>query len=108
MNSRFLLALYETNSRLERGGSSASSFSTLNFGETNSLRAAGSPELPEFLHSLAGPIHSFPDHDPELFDPEPITVQQEGEGEVDAESESEAGAQAQAESTEAVEGSERV
>lgn len=108
LNSRFLLALYETNSRLERGGSSASSFSTLNFGETDSPRAAGSPELPEFLHSLAGPIHSFPDHDPELFDPEPTTEQQEREGEAGAESGSEVEAQVQADSIEVGEGSERV
>lgn len=107
MNSRFLLALHETNGRIERGGSFSSSFSTLNFGEADQ-RAAGSPELPEFLHSLGGPILSFPDHDPELFDPETTTRQQEREGEVDAESESEVGAQAQAESIEVVEGSEQV
>lgn len=107
MNSRFLLALYETNAHLERGGSSASSFSTLAFGEADP-RAAGSPELPEFIQSLGGPIHSFPDHDAELFDPEPTTAQQEREGGVDTESESEVGAQAQAESIEAAEGSERV
>lgn len=107
MNSRFLLALYETNTRLERGGSSASSFSTLDFGEADS-RAAGSPELPDFLRSLAGPIHSFPEHDPELFDPEPKTVQQEREGEVSAESESAVEVQVQAELIEVVEGSERV
>lgn len=105
MNSRFLLALYETNARLERGGSSASSFSTLDFGEADP-RAAGSPELPEILQSLGGPIHSFHDHDPELFDPEPATVQQEREREVNAESGSEVGAQA--ELIEVVEGSERV
>ncbi|EIW57012.1 uncharacterized protein TRAVEDRAFT_49821 [Trametes versicolor FP-101664 SS1] len=95
LNSRFLLALYETNARLERGGSSVSSFSTLDFGEADP-RAAGSPELPEFLHSLASPIHSFPDHDPELFDPEPATVQQDPghEGEVGTESKLEVGAQA--------------
>lgn len=69
-----------------------------------------SPELPEFLHSLAGPIHSLPDHDPELFDSEPTVVQQEREGEVDAQSQSqsEVGAQGQVESVEVGEGSERV
>ncbi|EIW57019.1 uncharacterized protein TRAVEDRAFT_49830 [Trametes versicolor FP-101664 SS1] len=107
LNSRFLLALYETNARLERGGSSASSFSTLDFGEADP-RAAGSPELPEFLNSLAGPIHSFPDHDPELFDPKPTTEQQEREGEAGAESGSEVEAQVQADSIEVGEGSERV
>ncbi len=74
MNSRFLLALYETNAYLERGGTSASSFSTLNFGEADP-RAEGSPELPDFLNPLAGPIHSFPDNDPELFDSEPTAAQ---------------------------------
>ncbi|EIW57015.1 uncharacterized protein TRAVEDRAFT_49824 [Trametes versicolor FP-101664 SS1] len=108
LNSRFLLALYETNAHLERGGSSASSFSTLDFGEAPSLRAAVSPKLPEFLHSLAGPIHSLPDHDPELFDSEPTMVQQEREGEVDAQSQSEVGVQGQVESVEVGEGSERV
>ncbi|OJT09211.1 hypothetical protein TRAPUB_14337 [Trametes pubescens] len=73
LNSRFLLALYETNAHLERGGTSASSFSTLDFGEAD-LRAEGSPELPEFLSSLGGPIHSFPDHDPDLFDSEPTAA----------------------------------
>lgn len=67
-----------------------------------------SPELPEFLHSLAGPIHSFPDHDPELFDSEPTMVQQEREGEVDAQSQSEVGVQGQVESVEVGEGSEQV
>ncbi|OJT12065.1 hypothetical protein TRAPUB_11389 [Trametes pubescens] len=95
LSSRFLLALYETNARLERGGSSASSFSTLDFGEADP-RAAGSPELPEFLQSLGGPIQSFPDHDPELFDPEPTTVQQEPEAEVEVRMQTEADGRAQA------------
>ncbi|KAL1937385.1 hypothetical protein VTO73DRAFT_13791 [Trametes versicolor] len=71
LSSRFLLALYETNVNLERGGTSVSSFSTLDFGGLD--RAAGSPQLPEFLTSLAGPIQSVPDDDddPELFDSEP-------------------------------------
>ncbi|KAL1938460.1 hypothetical protein VTO73DRAFT_11700 [Trametes versicolor] len=69
LNSRFLLSLYETNIYLERGGGSASSFSsTLDFGEADRAR---SPELPEFLSSLAGPIHSIPDDDPARFDFEP-------------------------------------
>lgn len=67
-----------------------------------------SPELPEFLHSLAGPIHSLPDHDPELFDSEPTMVQQEREGQVDVQSQSEVGAQGQVEPVELGEGSERV
>ncbi|KAL1937394.1 hypothetical protein VTO73DRAFT_13800 [Trametes versicolor] len=108
LNSRFLLALYETNTHLERGGSSASSFSTLDFGGADSLRAAVSPELPEFLNSLPRPIHSLPDHDPEMFDPEPTMVQQEREGEVNAQSQSEVGAQGQVEPVEVGEGSEQV
>lgn len=37
---------------------------SINFG---GAAREGSPELPEFLHSLAGSIHCFPDGDPELF-----------------------------------------
>ncbi len=55
LNSRFLLALYETSASLERGGASDLSFS-LNLSE-------GSPELPEYLTSLAGPVHLVPDDD---------------------------------------------
>lgn len=67
-----------------------------------------SPELPEFLHSLAGPIHSLPDHNPELFDSEPTMVQHDREGQVDAQSQSEVGLQEQVEPVEVGEGSERV
>lgn len=67
-----------------------------------------SPELPEFIQSFGGPIYSLPDHDPELFDPEPMTVQKEPEGYVGTESESAVEAQAQAESIEVGEGSEQV
>lgn len=65
MNSRFLLALYETNAHLERGGTSASSFSTLEFGEAY---RTGPPQLPEFLISFGGPICFIPDDDAEMFD----------------------------------------
>lgn len=77
MTCRFLLALYETNAILERGGSSVSSHSV------NLSRAGqeGSPELPEFLNPLAGLIHSFPDGDPDLFEDMP---EQETEGEAEA------------------------
>ncbi|OJT09213.1 hypothetical protein TRAPUB_14339 [Trametes pubescens] len=70
MVSRFLLALYETNAHIERGGvtSVASSFTTLDFGEAG--RAAGSTELPGFLNSLAGSIRSISDSNPEPFDSE--------------------------------------
>ncbi|KAL1937392.1 hypothetical protein VTO73DRAFT_13798 [Trametes versicolor] len=66
LNSRFLLALYETNAHLESGGTSASSFSTLDFREGNP--PAGSVALPGYLSSLAGPIYSVPDDGSELFD----------------------------------------
>lgn len=78
LNSRFLLALYETNAHLvERGGTLASSFSTLAFGEGD---RAESPELPEFLSSLAGPIHSVSDNNEELFEFE-MTSEQRADGE---------------------------
>lgn len=67
LNSRFLLALYETNAHLDRGGSAASPSSTLNFGGAD--REASS-ELPDFLSSLASPIQSINDNKPELFGPE--------------------------------------
>lgn len=70
MNSRFLLALYETNASLERGGASDSdldpSFS-LNSGGADGVK---SPDLPEFLTSLAGPVHIILDDDVELLDSE--------------------------------------
>lgn len=81
MNCRFLLALYETNAYLERGGTSTSYFSTLGFCEADP-RGARSPELPEFLNSLAGPIHSVPDHDLELFESELTKAQPAREAEV--------------------------
>lgn len=111
---------------MERGGASVSSFSTLDFGEAT--RAGGSPELPEFLSSLAGPIHSIPNEDPELFDSEPILqhkpevetrtrteeaaeAEAEAEAEMEADTEAEAEAEAEAEREEAfgeVEGLPRV
>ncbi|EIW57006.1 uncharacterized protein TRAVEDRAFT_49817 [Trametes versicolor FP-101664 SS1] len=81
LTSRFLLALYETNAHLQKGGTSASSFSTLDFA------GADQPaELPEFLMSLGGPIHSIDDDDPELFSLEP-TPQRETEADLGAETE---------------------
>lgn len=67
LNSRFLLSLYETNVQIERGGLSTLSFSDIDF---NGVNRAGSPELPAFLSSLAGPIHSMTNEDPEIFEPE--------------------------------------
>lgn len=54
---------------LARGGRSASSFS-VDLGDANQ---DGLPELPEFLNSVAGPIHSFHDSDTVIFDEEPET-----------------------------------
>lgn len=71
LNSRFLLALHETNAHLAQGGTSVSSMS-LDFGVAD--RAVGSTELPEFLTELAGPIHPAPEYDPELFDAGPESV----------------------------------
>lgn len=67
MVSRFLLALYETNANIERGGvtSVASSFTTLDFGEAG--RAAGSTNVPGFFSSLAGSIHTISESDLEPF-----------------------------------------
>lgn len=79
MNSRFLLALYETNAKLERGASSFSSFSA-GMGRID-LGQAGSPELPDFLHSLGGPIQSIPDGELEILDSAPAPLS-EGEEEV--------------------------
>ncbi|EIW57031.1 uncharacterized protein TRAVEDRAFT_49843 [Trametes versicolor FP-101664 SS1] len=78
LNCRFLLALYGTTAQLERGGTSASSFS-LDLGDAN---LSGTPDLPEFLTSFAGPIHSTPDDDQELFDQE-RTLPREHDLEVD-------------------------
>ncbi|EIW57005.1 uncharacterized protein TRAVEDRAFT_49816 [Trametes versicolor FP-101664 SS1] len=70
MVSRFLLALYETNANIERGGvtSVASSFTTLDFGEAG--RAAASTNVPGFFSSLAGSIRSISDSDQEPYDSE--------------------------------------
>ncbi|KAL1938089.1 hypothetical protein VTO73DRAFT_11918 [Trametes versicolor] len=63
LNSRFLLALYETNASLERGGASDLSFS-LNI--DGLVDGAKSPDLPEFLTSLAGPVHITSDDEADL------------------------------------------
>ncbi|KAL1937378.1 hypothetical protein VTO73DRAFT_13784 [Trametes versicolor] len=66
-NSRFLLALYETNARMEKGCASTSSFSgsTVDFRGANPEAPSGFPEL---LSTLAGPICSIPDDGSEMFD----------------------------------------
>ncbi|OJT08763.1 hypothetical protein TRAPUB_373 [Trametes pubescens] len=64
LNSRFLLALHETNTRLEGGDTSISSLS-FNTGSSGDQRA-GSPKLPEFLGVIGGPIHSFHDGEEDM------------------------------------------
>lgn len=71
-----LLALYETKGRLERGGTSASSFS-IDLG-------AADPGLPAFLTPFAGPIHSVPVNDDlDLFYAD-STLQHNPESNIDA------------------------
>ncbi|EIW56806.1 uncharacterized protein TRAVEDRAFT_49628 [Trametes versicolor FP-101664 SS1] len=65
LNSRFLLALHETNARLEGAADESMSSLSLDTGSGDDRRA-GSPELPEFLGVLGGPIHSFHDEDEDL------------------------------------------
>ncbi|KAH9852814.1 hypothetical protein C2E23DRAFT_917821 [Lenzites betulinus] len=65
LSARFLLDLYETNARLERGGSSLSQSNigthSLHFAESGGARA-DAPENPPFLDSFSGPVlHPFPD-----------------------------------------------
>ncbi|KAL1937371.1 hypothetical protein VTO73DRAFT_13777 [Trametes versicolor] len=87
LNSRFLLALYETNAYLEKGGTSAATtVSTLDFGGAN---RAGRSELPGYLSSLAGPIHSIPDDDAGLFDSEPASCETEMGAEAEARADAE-------------------
>ncbi|KAH9852816.1 hypothetical protein C2E23DRAFT_778182 [Lenzites betulinus] len=66
LNCRFLLDLYETNARLERGGSSLSQsnigIGSLHFTGIGAPEAPDSPEDSPFLSSFSGPVlHSFPD-----------------------------------------------
>lgn len=62
LNSRFLLALHETNARLEGAANTSISSLSFNTGGGGDLRA-GSPELPEFLGVLGGSIVSFHNND---------------------------------------------
>ncbi|KAH9852803.1 hypothetical protein C2E23DRAFT_859489 [Lenzites betulinus] len=66
LSCRFLLDLYETNARLERGGSSLSQ-SHLNLSlHFTGLEGADALDSSPFLHSFAGPIlHTFPEGDAE-------------------------------------------
>lgn len=65
LNSRFLLALHETNARMS--GTDASMVSSLNFNAVSGgdLRAS-SRELAGSLGVLGGPIHSFHEDDDDL------------------------------------------
>ncbi|EIW56805.1 uncharacterized protein TRAVEDRAFT_49627 [Trametes versicolor FP-101664 SS1] len=65
LNSRFLLALHETNARM--GGTDASMVSSLNFNAVSGGDPrVSSPELPGSLGVLGGPIHSFHEDDDDL------------------------------------------
>lgn len=79
LNSRFLLALHEANAHLERGGTTASSTSALDFGRANP--EAMSSELPEFISAIARTIHSIPFDDFDMVNSKP-TLQPEIEVEV--------------------------
>ncbi|KAL1942676.1 hypothetical protein VTO73DRAFT_4916 [Trametes versicolor] len=84
LNSRFLLALHETNTRL---GGTNTSISSLSFNiASGGDPGAGSPEPPEFLGIIGGSIHSFHDDDGDLdelaFAPPQEEHQLEPEGEV--------------------------
>ncbi|KAH9852820.1 hypothetical protein C2E23DRAFT_885207 [Lenzites betulinus] len=72
LSCRFLLDLYETNARLERGGSSLSQ-SNIGIGSLHFTGIGGpegdSPEDSPFLSSFSGPVlHSFPDDSDMVFD----------------------------------------
>ncbi|OJT06719.1 hypothetical protein TRAPUB_2427 [Trametes pubescens] len=73
---RFLLALHETNARLE-GAADTSIFSpSLNTGSGDDSRA-GSHELPGYLGVIGGSIHSFHDEDEDLQSLEFASPQEE-------------------------------
>lgn len=65
LNSRFLLALHETNARLEGAADESISSLSLDISSVDDRRA-GSPELPEYLGVLGGPIRSFHNDDEDL------------------------------------------
>lgn len=83
MNSRFLLALHETNARLEGAGDASISSLSLNTGSGDNRRG-DSPDLPEFLGVIGGSIHSFHDENEDLrsleFAPPQEEDQSESEG----------------------------
>ncbi|EIW53843.1 uncharacterized protein TRAVEDRAFT_51584 [Trametes versicolor FP-101664 SS1] len=63
LNSRFLLALHETNARLEGAADASISSLSLNTGSGDAPSARASPELPPFLGPIGGAIRSFHDDD---------------------------------------------
>ncbi|OJT08758.1 hypothetical protein TRAPUB_368 [Trametes pubescens] len=67
LNSRFLLALHETNARLEGAVDASITSLSLNISSGDDPRA-GSPELPQFLGPIGGLIHSLPDDDLESLE----------------------------------------
>lgn len=80
MNSRFLLALHETNARMEGANMSISSLS-LDVNSGGDPTSDGSPELPDFLELFGGPIHSFHDEG----DAESLEFAQPSQGEHESE-----------------------
>ncbi|EIW56785.1 uncharacterized protein TRAVEDRAFT_49605 [Trametes versicolor FP-101664 SS1] len=60
LNGRFLLALHETNARLE--GAVGASISSLSLGTVSGDDPGAGPSmLPQFLGPIGGPVHSFDD-----------------------------------------------
>ncbi|KAL1937167.1 hypothetical protein VTO73DRAFT_14509 [Trametes versicolor] len=86
LNNRFLLALHETNTRLE-GEEDTTAVSSLSFyTSSGDDPRAGSPEILEFLSVIGGPIHSFHnDEDLELLSFAPPTSQEEHQSGLDRE-----------------------
>ncbi|EIW53816.1 uncharacterized protein TRAVEDRAFT_51559 [Trametes versicolor FP-101664 SS1] len=65
LNSHFLLALHETNARLEGAADTSLSSLTLNTGSGDTPSARASPELRPVLGLIGGTIRSFHDDDDE-------------------------------------------
>lgn len=65
LNSRFLLALHETNARLKGAADTSLSSLTLNTGSGDTPSARASPELRPVLGPIGGTIRSFHDDDDE-------------------------------------------
>ncbi|OJT15918.1 hypothetical protein TRAPUB_14140 [Trametes pubescens] len=79
LNSRFLLALHETNARMGGTDTSIVSSESLYFNTGSDVDPkATSPELPEFLGVLGGPTHLFHDDDEDLGSLEFASPQEEG------------------------------